>query len=486
MRNSIIFQLNQQVYQLSGEQVFMTVADFLRYQAGLTGTKIVCAEGDCGACSILVARFNKGKLTHHRVINSCITFMYLLDGHHIITVEGLKESDELHPVQAAMVNTHGAQCGYCTPGFICALAGVADKAKREKKKLTPVKVKNALTGNLCRCTGYDSIIKAGCKTDLKMTKPLKNKYDTKELVKLLEKNSKKSVEIRYKNKVIFLPTTLAEAVKIKNEHSDLRIISGATDLGVLSNKGKTQLIKLMSLHLIEELYQMKNMKNTILIGAKNSLDEVEKITQKDFPEFSKLLHIFASPQIKNNGTLVGNALNASPIADTIPFLKVSQAQIVLQSVLGERTLNMNDFYLAGYKQLDIKPNEIVTKIILPKTKKSFKLYKISARRDLDISAVTMAVSYQLEKKTISNFAIAFGGVAASVIRLPEIEKMLEGKTFTSSLFKQVAETVSTQLKPLSDVRGSDVYRQLVCKNLVLKFCDEVHAEEGWKRNEVLV
>jgi xanthine dehydrogenase small subunit len=482
MRNSIILFVNGEREELSPENSFMTVAEYLRYKKGLTGTKVVCSEGDCGACTILVARMNGNKLGSYKSINSCISFMYLLDRSHLITVEGLKKNNELHPMQKAMVENHGAQCGFCTPGFICAMANLAEDAKKENFPLEEKRVKNYLTGNLCRCTGYDSIIKAGCSVNLKNTPELSSLYDDAKIEEDLASLSG-SVRITHGDHSVFLPATVDEAVLEKKEKSP-RLTGGATDLGVVYNKGKLKLSDVMTLNNIPALYSIEETATHLIVGARASYDEVEKKTAKIFPEFSRNLHIFASPQIKNSGSLVGNLVNASPIADTIPFLRVAEAEVVLRSTAGERTLNVNTFIKGGYKELDMRADEIVTHIRLPKTKHSYKLYKVSARKDLDISTVTMAVRYHLSGNVLEEFSLAIGGVGPTVLRMNQIETKAIGQHFNQALFKRLASDVKTLIKPLSDVRGSTDYRLILCHNLMLKFFDEVMKENNTSFQEI--
>lgn len=467
---------------LSPENSFMTVAEYLRYKKGLTGTKVVCAEGDCGACTILVSRMRDGKLGPYRTMNSCISFMYLLDQAHLITVEGLRKNNELHPVQKAMVENHAAQCGYCTPGFICAMASLTDDAKKENFPLEEKRVKNYLTGNLCRCTGYDSIIKSGCSVNLAATPELASFYDDEHITQDLAKLSG-SVRVTHGNNSIFLPATVDEAVQEKKERSP-RLAGGATDLGVVYNKGKLKLNDVMSMNNITSLFTVEESATHLIIGARASYHEVEKKTAKLFPDFSRNLHLFASPQIKNTASLVGNLVNASPIADTIPFLRVVEAEVVLRSASGERSLNVNSFIKGGYKELDLRPDEIVTHVRLPKTNHLFKIYKISSRRDLDISTVTMAARYKLNGNILEEFSLALGGVGPSVLRMNQIESKAIGQHFDQALFKRLALEVKNSIKPLSDVRGSTDFRLTLCHNLMLKFCDEVMVENKFSFQEI--
>jgi xanthine dehydrogenase small subunit len=482
MRNSVILFVNGSREELSGETAFMTVAEYLRYKKGLTGTKVVCSEGDCGACTILVSRMSEKKLGAYKSINSCISFMYLLDQCHIITVEGLKKDEQLHPVQEAMVKCHGAQCGFCTPGFICAMASLTEDAKNEKFPLDEKRVKNYTTGNLCRCTGYDAIIKAGCQVDLKTVSPLASMYDDAKIEKELA-TLKGAVRISHEDKSIYLPASADEAVKEKKEKSP-RLAGGATDLGVVSNKGKLKLTEMMSLNNIASMYSVEETATHVVVGARASLDELERKTNKIFPEFARNLHIFASPQIKNSASLVGNLINASPIADTVPFLRVAEAEVVLKSVTGERTVNVNTFIKGGYKELDLRPDEIVTHVRIPKSKHDYKLYKISSRKDLDISTVTFAARYRLNNGVLEEFSLALGGVGATVLRMTQIESKAVGQYFNQALFKRLANEVKSSIKPLSDVRGSSDFRLVLAHNLMLKFCDEVMKENNLSFQEI--
>jgi len=262
MRDHVHFYLNGVSHTLHGEEAFMQLADWLRYKKGLTGTKIVCAEGDCGACTVLVSRLVNKKMTAYQSINSCISFMYLLDRCHIITVEGLAEGEKLHPAQQAMIECNGAQCGYCTPGFVCALAGLADEAK-SGKQLNDKHVKNALTGNLCRCTGYDDIIKAGMSMDLSQVTKLTERYHHDHIEKELLKLSDSGVTLESAHKKAFLPGNLLQAIQAPA----MKVTSGATDLGVLSNKGKLKVDQTMSLNNVGSMYEIREEKDFVLIGA---------------------------------------------------------------------------------------------------------------------------------------------------------------------------------------------------------------------------
>ncbi|MBC7428720.1 MAG: FAD binding domain-containing protein [Bacteriovorax sp.] len=484
MKNSsqITARINDQLIVIEGEKAFMPLGNFLRNEESLTGTKIVCAEGDCGACTVLIAKDvdSSGKLSF-KAVNSCILPLYLIDGAQVVTVEGIGKSTgmnvDLHEVQSKMIDCNGAQCGYCTPGFICAMAGMAEKFKSENKKITEKNTKNYLTGNLCRCTGYQPIIDAMMSVDLNKTELLKDRYHSASWISEMKRIRSTSVEMKFSDKSIFLPAKLSEALALKAKDLDIRMVAGSTDIGVVVNKGKLSTPKTMALYHIEELGKISHDEQFITVGANVTLTEFEEYVEKHFSEMSKMLHIFASPQIKNQGTLIGNVVNASPIADTIPFLLVSDAAVELQSDKGSRDVVLKDFYV-GYKKLNMDTREIVTRIRIPVLKKNEKtrLYKVSMRKDLDISAVTFAARIVFDGKKMSQVRIALGGVAATVSRMTEIEKSLAGKDFSVSLFENAATSLDQYISPLSDLRASKEYRMLVAKNYFKKFAQEIGGE----------
>lgn len=481
MRNFITTYINGKRHELRDEFAFKTVADFLRYEKSLTGTKVVCAEGDCGACTILVSRLTfsggKYKMGEYKSINSCISYMYLLDLCHIITVEGLGNTNHLHPVQEAMLDHHGAQCGYCTPGFICSMAQMSEDLKKKNQKPSEQKVKNYLTGNLCRCTGYEPIISAGVNIEMAKVNPLSSLYNDEEILKHLS-SLDSEVKVNFENKEIYLPKDMRGALEFRAVNLDSKITSGATDLGVVQNKGKLNLTKIMSLNNVFEAYEIHQSADGLEVGAKTSLYHLEQACKKDFKEYSHLIHIFASPQIKNNATLVGNVVNASPIGDSIPFLLVNESIIELSKKDSKRQLNINSFYKGGYKELDLKEDELVTKIKLLKSHHKYKLYKVSIRKDLDISTITFACRYQIEGGKIKEFSLALGGVGPTVLRMRRVESLAHGASFSKQTFTHLSNEVQKDISPLSDHRGTKEFRLMLAKNLVMRFFDEVSREEN--------
>lgn len=466
MRDYIQFYLNGKIQKVTGAMTSLTLSDYLRYQKGLRGTKVVCAEGDCGACTVMVGDA-KGDIDY-RSINSCIAMVALMDGKHIVTVEGLDQGGEPHEIQKAMVDNNGAQCGYCTPGFIMSLTDLYER----KEKVSEKNCRNYLTGNLCRCTGYGSIIDAALSVDPKKAKSLKDLYGN---LKFDDLDS--GVEIKTKEFEFYCPTTLKDALELKKKYTDIRIISAATDLGVQINKDRFEPYRLLSLRKVLETHQLEVKEHEVSIGARVHLTQIEKAYEGIENEFSDFLKIFASPQIKNFGTLIGNIANASPIGDTLPFLSVMEAKIVLANTKGQREVLFSDFYL-GYKKLNMQADEIILSVTIPRRKKTeiLKLYKVSRRKDLDISCVNAAIRMTVEKGVIKKFSVAYGGVGPTILRLPILETKMIGLTFNADNFREKSHEVQNEITPMSDVRGSSEYRYLVAKNLFQRFYLDANVE----------
>ncbi len=483
-RSEISFYLNGQKQTVTGEQTLVTVSDFLRYRKNLTGTKVVCAEGDCGACTALFAPIHEAETElRFKAINTCIFPVVNLDGAHLVTVEGLAMGpDELHPVQDAMIKCHGSQCGFCTPGFVCAMAAMTEDVLLKQKKtggeleLTEKKVKNSLTGNLCRCTGYQPIIEAALKTDLRKITALAKRYSSKAQLNELQKLAKTPVILEWTGGKVFLPTSIKQAAELKAKNKNLKIIAGATDLGVQVNKGRTTYTEVMSLQNIPQLWKVTATKSKLSVGARVSLARLQRYIESHDPELNRILNIFASPQIKNTGTLVGNAVNGSPIGDMIPYLLASDAEVVVVSKSGTRRIPISKFYL-GYKKLALKQNEIVVSIEIPRRNEHdlLRLFKVSLRKDLDISAVTFAMRVRYFPKTrdIQTARIVFGGVGPTVKRLDHFEKKWQGRQFNRDLLAGLALDIENHINPISDVRGSREYRLKLCKNLVIRAAHEL-------------
>jgi xanthine dehydrogenase small subunit len=454
MRDHILININGKPHRIDGDAAFETLANYLRQDVAATGTKIVCEEGDCGACTVLTRRSADDD---YRPVNSCILNLAQLDGSSIVTVEGLREEKSLHPVQEAMVQCHGAQCGYCTPGFVVAMAGMFETCDRVNEK----QVRDGLTGNLCRCTGYEPIIKAALAVDGASSAKMRDRYPS-----LPDAND--SVQIG----TFCAPATLDEAIAFKRDHPGCTIVQGGTDVGVWVNKRRYQAPAMLSLAKIDSLRELREEEGTIVAGANTTLTDFETFIADRIPELAGILAIFGSPQIKNAGTLVGNIANGSPIGDTLPYLFVAGATLELN---GTRTVPIDRFYL-GYRKFDLQPDEIITRVRIPIVRDTLKLYKVSRRKDLDISAFTAAIRLSLDADRITRATIAYGGVAPTVIRLPRTEGFLTGKSATLDTFEQAGRIARAEIKPISDVRGSADYRLQLAENILAKFWYEVFGE----------
>jgi xanthine dehydrogenase small subunit len=494
MRNRIIFYLNGQKKEAGPEHGSMMLADYLRAELTLPGTKIVCAEGDCGACTVLRwFPWSSGRENPiFLAVNSCITTVAQMDGSSLVTVDALKKPEGglgvgLTPVQKAMMECHGSQCGFCTPGFVMALNGLVEKRLKAhsepQKSFSQQEVKNALTGNLCRCTGYQPIIDAGVSLDISQCESVQDRFLETEHQKDLEKVLQSPVSLQNEEYSFFAPTRLSAAVTYLKKNPQARLISAGTDLGVVHNKRKTRLTQLVSLHLIPELYSIQFKKSSRMrVGARVTLSELRESVQNKIPEFARFLDLFASPQIKNLATLVGNVGNASPIADTPPFLLVAGAKLQTLGPEGRRTIAIEDFY-QGYRKTALLPGELIVSIEfdIPNSKESLALYKVSQRKDLDISTVNSAyrVKWKDSKKTqIESIRIAMGGMAAIPIRLTQTENELKGKALNPDLVVRAGRVLQFEMHPISDLRGSSSYRRVLAENLLARFFRECGVNRG--------
>ena len=476
MRKKILFYLNGKRHEADAREGSMMLADYLRYDRCLTGTKIVCAEGDCGACSVLryFPHIKSSDTESYQTINSCITLVAQLDGSSLVTVDALKDKEELHETQRAMMECHGSQCGFCTPGFVMALTGLVEEKKcRGEKSIDSTEAKNALTGNLCRCTGYGPIITAATSIDLKKCQGLKERFYSDHQEKELISAYSEGALLESEDFSFFAPKTIQEALDYLQKHSEVRILASGTDLGVVHNKRKITLNKVLSLHLIPELYEVKEDAGVVSLGARVSHTEFRHFIKDRIPEFARYLDVFASPQIKNIGTIVGNIANASPIGDTPPALLALDASVVIQGPKGQREIKLSKFFLA-YRKTALEAGDIIThlKFPLPSKNTEIKFYKYANRKDLDISAVNFAVSVKFKddaRSGIEDIRIAAGGVGPTPMRFIKAEDFLKSSTDID----QALSIMHTEFTPLSDLRASSAYRHVLVENFFRKFAQEV-------------
>ena len=529
IRDYILFYVNGREYRVTGHHAFMQLSDYLRAELGLCGTKVVCAEGDCGACTVLVGRAaDSGKLSY-KPLNSCIQTIYQLDCAHIVTVEGLTPEQQLSPIQQSMVECHGAQCGFCTPGFVVSLAAmfedIAEKgpgcfspaiaacADGNEKNLQPARsngigkgrdgrikdstdtpsaevatasgsvtavtrttVKDALTGNLCRCTGYEAIIKSAMECDASSVVPVEVAFPSESIVKVFNEHTSVDVKIEVERGVIFIPHELDSAVQFKHAHEAVTVVSGGTDVCVNINKRGFKPRKVLSICNLSGLDGLEIEKDKLIIGARVTLERLAQFSKEVLPELASILWIFGAPQIRHAGTMAGNIANGSPIGDTLPFLFVMEAEVEVYGVNGPRRIPICSFY-TGYKQMDVARDELITRIIvpLPKATEVLKLFKVSRREHLDISSLGAAFLVAIEGGASNKSAkvkyarVALGGVGPTTVRLPQSEQFLQGKQLIFETFERAGEIALTEIKPISDVRGSSDFRNQLAENMFLKF-----------------
>ena len=461
------FTLNGERVQVRGVPATATLLDWLR-GAGRTGSKCGCAEGDCGACSVaLLERDATGQPTY-RAINSCIALLPMFAGREVVTVEGLA-TDKLHPVQAAMVEHYGSQCGYCTPGLVVSMFEGYYRAELK----SPAAINDQLCGNLCRCTGYRPIRDAMVGALLQRPNQGEDSFADR-----LKEPVEPLTALNYAagGEKFFRPTSLADLFALKHRHADAKLVAGATEIGVELNKQFRKFPTLISTEGVPELTQITATKTEWRLGGAASLTAIEEALAGEFPSIAKMLAVFASRQIRNRATLGGNLVTASPIGDSAPVLLTLDARVVLASTLGERTVALADFF-TGYRQTQLRPDEVMRDIILPRPAaagaagltRRVDFQKVSHRRELDISIVAGAFAVDCDATGIVRHArIAFGGVAVMPLRARRAEAALEGKKLGEAA-AAVAEILRGEFKPIDDVRGSAEYRRGVVVALWEKF-----------------
>jgi xanthine dehydrogenase small subunit len=402
--------------------------------------------------------------------------MFQLDGTHIVSVEGLGGETSPSAVQQAMIECHGSQCGFCTPGFVVAMTGILE----DRDELNETNMRCGLTGNLCRCTGYTSIIEAGSKLDVASHERMAKKYPADAMISEFGLRRDQSLEVRAewdsRLHTCASPANLEDALAFLVEHPDATIVAGATDVGVRINKSMTVPGTILDLNRVDELDSVAVENGELVLGARASWTALEQVCEARVPEFHKIISVFGAPQIRHVGTIGGNIANASPIADSLPFLYVMDAEVELRSANGTRSVPITNFY-QGYKKLDMRPGELITRVRAPLPAKGelLRLYKVSRRRDLDIASFTAAIRLRVDGDTITEVAIAFGAVGPTVIRARKTEEFLRGRTLDEETMQQAGDVAISEITPISDVRGAADYRYQLTRSILVKFYYETLA-----------
>ncbi len=474
--DTIQFLFNNKIFKIKNPDPNKTILNYIRNDLKMTGTKEGCAEGGCGACTIVLGELNKNKIVY-KAINACISFLPILNGKQLILIEDLSNGKSLHPVQEAMIKFHGSQCGFCTPGFTMSLFSMHKNNKLINNEI----VEEALSGNLCRCTGYRPIIDAA--------KSLNNKNDLDQfkkdkikIIKLLKNIKSTDIEINNKGKKFFAPKTISNLKKILNKYPDAKILSGGTDLSLEVTKFRKEIKTIISLNSVEKLNFIKKNRNLLEIGATTSLFEFQNIIKNYFLDFHDILKRYGSLQIRNVGTVAGNIATASPIGDTLPLLLTLDAKIVVQGKNKKKTFSLSEFFIS-YRKTKLKKGEFIYSIKIPINKDNiFKAYKISKRFDDDISSVCGSFSFLIKKNKITKAAIAYGGMSAIPKRASAIEKKLVNSEFTENSFSNAIDLINKDFSPLDDMRASSEYRLAVAKNLLLKAFYEIKNKQTIRIN----
>ncbi len=449
-----------------------TLLDWLR-EHGRCGVKEGCAEGDCGACTVAIGELD-GERIRTGAVNACIRFLPTLDGKEVTTVHGLRNDDgSLHPAQQAIVDCHGSQCGFCTPGFVMSL--FTHYLDLDGQPATRDSVVNALTGNLCRCTGYRPIIDAG----LQMHRYPKASFNGKTAervarLKALQRSSTLSMS------GFAAPRSAAEFAAAYEANPQSLVLAGGTDVGLWVTKQLRDLPPLLYLGEVAEFKRIENTGTHLRIGAAVTLEKAFAALVTDYPALKELHQRFASRPVRNSGTLCGNVANGSPIGDAMPALIALGATVGLRKGQSTREIALEDLYL-GYQKKDLAPGEFVEAVRVPLPKRhsneqggdlKFALYKISKRFDQDISAVCAGIAVTLDAGKVSHARIAFGGMAATPKRARAAEAALLGKAWSADIVEAAAQAMADDFKPLTDMRASDAYRITVAANLLRRFWHE--------------
>lgn len=471
----IRFLVNHVRYEVAELAPTVSILDWLRTEIKQTGTKEGCASGDCGACTVIVGE-QTAKGVEYFTVNSCLLLVGNVHGKHIITVDSLTSShhlalESLHPVQRAMVECHGSQCGFCTPGFIMSMYSVYELNQSYPGDEA---IMEALGGNLCRCTGYKPIIDA-CKKMFDY--PRWPSAFTESASAFFEGEPIPEGLLTFGEQKMFIPQTLQRLLALKAEYPQAKLIAGGTDLSLEF----TQMLKdhevIISVAQVPELKGYAEQDGKIRIGAGTPYSEFVDVFCKQYPEAKELFHRLGSQQIRNVGTVGGSLGNASPIGDPAPLFIALDAVVILASEAAERSVPMADFF-TGYRKTLIAENEVITAVELPMRSSEQKLacYKISKRMEDDISAVLFAMAYQVTDGVISAVKTGFGGMAATPLAAKHLEQALIGQPFSLSTLQAAGAALDLDFKPMSDVRASSDYRMMVTKNLLTRLWFEQDGE----------
>jgi xanthine dehydrogenase small subunit len=440
-----------------------TMLDLLRKDLRLTATKEGCAAGDCGACTVVVAEAVDGRL-QYRAVNSCIKPAHAIDGLALWTAADLAQADgTLHPVQQAMLECHGSQCGFCTPGFVMSLFALYQRTVALGQAVDSHSAVEALSGNLCRCTGYRPIVQAACSLQADAAQAVDEMPIVVALQKLAATEKTGGNYLR--------PSTLPALLQARAQHPQAQLIAGATDAGLWITQGLRHLPQIIELTRVAELRRVEHYPQHIAIGAAVNLQDAFEALAADRPVIAPFGERFAGWPVRQSGTLGGNVANGSPIGDSMPLLIALGAQLVLMAWRKGRVVHRHvpwDRFYTGYRQSLLAPDEVLAWVVVPRPAPGEWLgaYKVSKRKEDDISAVCLAMQLHVQDGHITAARIGAGGVAATPARAVQTEAALIGQPWNEATLSEAQHAIAQEFSPLSDLRASADYRRNILGQLL--------------------
>ena len=465
MAEAVRFLLGHEPRELRRLDPNLTVLNWLREVERRSGTKEGCAEGDCGACTVVLGEL-EGDRIRYRAVNACILFVPQLDGKQLITVEHLRRPDgSLHPVQQAMVECHGSQCGFCTPGFVMSLFALYHEDRAPSRQ----RILDVLAGNLCRCTGYRPIIDAARRMYELGEGDHFGAREAETIAHLKALRGGERLAFTHRARRYFAPRRIEDLAALCEQFPSALLLAGGTDVGLWVTKQHRDLDTLIYVGEVEELTRLEVTDTHLEIGAAVTYTDAMDALAAHWPDFGELIRRLGSVQIRNSGTIGGNVANGSPIGDSMPALIALGAEVVLRKGSAHRNLQLEDFYL-DYRKTALQPGEFVEliRVPLPRPEQQFRCYKIAKRFDQDISALLGAFNIRLAKGRVADVRIAYGGMAAIPKRATACEQALRGQPWTEATIARGREALAREFAPISDMRASAAYRLLAAQNLLTK------------------
>jgi xanthine dehydrogenase small subunit len=459
MTSAINFELNGEVRRISDLDPHTTLLSYLRRE-GLTAAKEGCAEGECGACAVVIVEYDQKGLPAYASVNACLVLLPSLDGQRVWTVEGMGSKEALHPVQEALVQAGASQCGYCTPGFVASLFAHYYREPRDE-------VHEALSGNLCRCTGYRPILEAA--------QALPKPSSSDPFVQALRTAQPSSRALRYQTRKVRFdrPSDLDEALALREAYPDAQLIAGGTDAVVDVNRNGTRYEHWILLDGVAALRTLEEDDTHLTLGAGLTFAELSRALCGRVPLLDQLFPLFASLLVRTRATLGGNLATASPVGDSAPVLLALDAAVLLASSVSQRSVPIARFF-TGYRQTALWPQELIAGVRIPKAQPTHaRFYKVAKRAIDDISSVAAAFALTVSDGVVSHARLAFGGVAPTPVRAFSAEAMLLGQALTPGVCAQIRAELEGTFAPISDHRASAAYRRALIVSLWDKFCSEV-------------